>query len=116
AGATRAAAAGVVLLVRPGAPPAWVQGESRPLEARLSHPRAAIYRPYQPARGSAPAAANVDYGAYQEAQRRGDRKGLVTLLLLHGDRTQASALLAEAGDAELDDERAVLALGESRPD
>jgi hypothetical protein len=121
AGSLALAATGVVLvgprLGRQAPAVAWVTGETRSLEPRLGRREADVYRRYDQTRGGAGARAPTDYAALAELERRGDTRGLVSRCLLAGDVPQARGLLAAASArVDLDNERAVVALLEKKPE
>jgi cellulose synthase operon protein C len=96
--------------------PSWTPGSTRPLEARLSDARADVYRPFELPRGTG-ATPVPDYRLLEHLQRREDRRGLASLLLLVGLRGQAGALLATVEkDPAFDNERGVQLLLEEQPE
>jgi hypothetical protein len=122
-----ALAAAVLLWIRPGRQAdflAWDLGPIRPMEARLSDPRADRHRRYDLLRGGATgghvrgAGGGMNrYAGLAELQSRGDVKGLVSRLLLDGEVEAARQLLSNEGQRrDLDNERAVVALLEQRPE
>jgi hypothetical protein len=93
----------------------WTLPDHRALEARLSDPRADVYRPLRPMRGPSERGPDGDFQTLARLQERGDTRGLVSRLLVDGDASKASLLLdAVSTDRTLDNERAVVALIQGR--
>jgi cellulose synthase operon protein C len=119
-----AAAASVAIYVAlPGAgtpvgpvPVAIALAPRRVVEARLAWREAAAYRAYDvPRAGEAPHEA-IALQALADLAQRGDDHGVGVLALLNGDRGQAAAHLARAGDsADVLSDRAALALADHLP-
>lgn len=88
----------------------------RSLEARLAWSGAAAYRSYGVQRAGEATHEAIPLDALAKVEKRGDLHGVGALALLNGDRKQAAAYLARAGDspAVLAD-RAALALADADP-
>ncbi len=115
-----AAAAAVVLVVklpRTEADP-YGLGESRPLEARLTHAGASEYRRYDVARDASSGSARaVPLAGLARMEEKGDVHGVATGHLLRGERDQAALLLAKAStSADVQSDRAVVALSRGAAD
>ena len=107
-----AAAAALVLVVRvPRESDVFGLGATRPLEARLTHPGASEYRPYDVVRAAGAARAPVPLAALAKLEEKGDLRGLAEGHLLRGERAQAAAALDRAkASPDTQSDRAVAAL------
>lgn len=114
-----ALAAGLATLVvlsradsRPDAPEAFLaQASTRRLEARLTHPGADRYRPYETMRSEGSAPPPLPMRELAALEQAGDHRGVAVAFLLRGDSAQASAHLGTLPpSADLDSDQAVLAL------
>ena len=102
-----AAAAACVMLYRagletPGGPDRdWVAqlGDTRTLEARLSHRSATGHRRYSPARAEVTAAGRIPIARLDQLERSGDHHGLAIAWLLDGQIDRARLELEKAGDS-----------------
>jgi putative zinc finger protein len=111
--ASLAAVAAVVVLWRATRPEPIVlaQADRRPLEARLSYGAADRWRPYDLARTAGVAREEVRVDTLARLESRGDWRGLAAGYLLGGELERAAAALARAGgSAEVESDRAALAL------
>jgi cellulose synthase operon protein C len=123
-----AAAAGLLLVLRPGrdipVSPAVAQafdalapGQRRPLVERLTYRPAARYRRPPATMRAARSAAAVPIDALTAARDRGDVHGELALWLWAGDSDEASTVAAHTGrDPDLDNDLAVLAMRRSHLD
>jgi hypothetical protein len=91
-------------------------GETRPIEARLSHAGASEYRRYDVARSGELHGVNVPLDTLARMEKRGDLQGVATGYLLRGEKSQASEALARAAQTpaiESDAAAAALASGDA---
>jgi tetratricopeptide (TPR) repeat protein len=98
-------------------PGALALAPTRTLEARLSHPGAAAYRPYGVSRsgGQAPLEL-VPLETLVRLEQAGDFHGVATGHLLRGEPEKARAQLQRAGRSpQVDSDKAVLALARGEP-
>jgi hypothetical protein len=121
AGVALAGATAVLLVHRAPSPadrPWLAANERRPIDPRLSDPRADVYGRFQQMRGAGDEAAPpASYALLDQLERRGDLHGLINRLLLDRDLAHARARLEALGaDARFDNERAVVALLDDHPD
>ncbi|QDE88285.1 hypothetical protein BHS06_04555 [Myxococcus xanthus] len=112
------AAVGVFRLqTQPEAPTdVWLAGaDVRTLEARLSHPMADRFRPYEPMRGTSGAANPLPLRPLAELEEQQDFRGIAAAYALRGDWQQAESFLSRApASADRDNDRAVVALSGQR--
>ncbi|MBX3159108.1 MAG: CHAT domain-containing protein [Deltaproteobacteria bacterium] len=119
---TASAAAAVLVLVKQ--PPRNEPGVEialaphRALEARLSWGDAAAYRPYDvPRSGDERRRESIPLGRLAELEDRGDLHGVGVVALLDGERGQAAAYLARAGETTgVLADRGALALESGKPE
>ena len=113
-GASGLAAAALVLLVaRPfaGDEGLYRLGDTRPLEARLTHAGASEYRRYDVPRSTGAPGAPVPLETLARLEKAGDVQGLATAHLLRGEKASAAqALEKTAHTPAVDSDRAVAAL------
>ena len=87
----------------------------RTLEARLSHPMADRFLPYEPMRGTSGAANPLPLRPLAELEEQQDFRGIAAAYALRGDWQQAESFLARApASADRDNDRAVVALSGQR--
>ncbi|NVJ09047.1 zf-HC2 domain-containing protein [Myxococcus sp. AM001] len=112
------AAVGVFRLqTQPEAPAdVWLAGaDVRTLEARLSHPMADRFLPYEPMRGTSGAANPLPLRPLAELEEQRDFRGIAAAYALRGDWQQAESFLSRApASADRDNDRAVVALSGQR--
>lgn len=113
-----AAAAGVLLVVRPGAEAPLDAAPSRGLEVRLTHPGARAHKPYDVPRAGGPQAGErVPLDVLAKLEKRGDARGVATAWLLRGEKEQAALALARAPEgSDTSSDRAALALVRGKVD
>ena len=94
----------------------WLaSADSRMLDARLSHPKADMFRPYVPMRGTTLSTDALPLRPLAELEERQDFRGIAAAYALRGDWQQAEAFLARAApSADKDNDRAVVALSRQR--
>ncbi|MBS2025467.1 MAG: zf-HC2 domain-containing protein, partial [Deltaproteobacteria bacterium] len=107
-----AAAAAIVLFVRPGnEADLYNLGQARPFEARLTHAGAAEYRPYEIVRAAGPHGVEVSLETMAKLEKAGDKQGVATAYLLRGEKVAAAETFAKAKESpEVDSDRAALSL------
>ena len=91
-------------------------GETRQIEARLSHAGASEYRRYDVARSGEAHGANVPLETMARMEKRGDLQGVATGYLLRGEKSQAAEALARAEPTpaiKSDEAAAALASGDA---
>ncbi|GHG98022.1 anti-sigma factor [Comamonas sp. JC664] len=112
------AAVGVFRYQAPSDAPAdvWLaSADSRTLEARLSHPQADRFVPYEPMRGTSGAASPLPLRPLADLEEQRDFRGIAAAYALRGDWQQAEAFLSRApASADKDNDRAVVALSGQR--
>ncbi|AEI62716.1 zf-HC2 domain-containing protein [Corallococcus macrosporus] len=94
----------------------WLAGaDVRGLEARLSHPMADRFLPYEPMRGTSSAENPLPLRPLADLEEREDFRGIAAAYALRGDWQQAESFLARApASADKDNDRAVVALSGQR--
>ncbi|WP_164002776.1 CHAT domain-containing protein [Pyxidicoccus caerfyrddinensis] len=114
-----ALAAGLATLVlmsradsQPDANALWLaQAPTRSMEARLTHPGADRYRPYEVMRSEGSTPRPLPMREMAQLEKAGDNRGVAMAFLLRGDVGQASAHLGTLPPSpDLDSDQAVLAL------
>ncbi|RKI31548.1 CHAT domain-containing protein [Corallococcus sp. AB004] len=102
----------------PETPALWLsEAVHRPLEVRLSHPAADVYRPHEPPQGRDALAPPVPLGALSSLEERGDAHGVGVSYLLHGDTEQGLAYLKRASPSlDRDSDLAAVAILRRHPD
>lgn len=94
----------------------WLaNADSRTMEARLSHPKADRFRPFNPMRGTAQAHDVLPLRPLAELEERQDYQGIAAAYALRGDWQQAEAFLARAPESvDKSNDRAVMALNKAQ--
>ena len=121
AGGASGAAAAALLLVfaRPfgGQGDLYRLGDTRPLEARLTHAGASEFRRYDVPRAAGAHRVAVPLETLAKLEKAGDAQGLATAHLIRGERTSAAAALEKAARSpDVDSDRAVAALQSADPE
>lgn len=120
--ALAAGLASLVLVPRtaslPDTPEAFLSHAStRRLEARVTHPGADGYRPYEVMRSGGTAPQPLPMREMARLEEAGDERGVAMAFLLRGELDQASAHLDKLpASPDLDTDRAVLALQRGAPE
>ena len=120
--ALAAGLASLVLVPRADAPPDTPEAflahaSTRRLEARVTHPGADRYKPYEVMRSSGPATQPLPMREMARLEEAGDERGVAMAFLLRGELAQASAHLDKLpASPDLDTDRAVLALQRGAPE
>ena len=120
--ALAAGVATLVLVSRTDSPPGTAeaflaQASTRRLEARVTHPGADRYRPYEVMRSEGAATQPLPMREMALLEEAGDQRGVAVAFLLRGELGQASAHLDKLPSSpDADTDRAVLALQRGAPE